>query len=423
MTTDAQEEPQALSDGGEQDDDQTEVVEVLEGWRAVVTPNRVLVAFGAFMLLALVPFGTGHWTGVHVTTLHAIASVAVLAIAAAQRRYGLGAFALFVLVLSLLWRFEWGLSDEYMAHLIVVASVFAILASSLNMSVGYTGLMSLSHAGFMGVGAYAFAVLTTETLNPPPGAEVFNLPYWPSIVVAGIVASVVAFIVSPILRLRGHFFVLATVTVMLSLSQVVLAWRWMTNGSLAIREVPRPEIFGYSFDTAEKFMLFSIPVAIVCIIILWRLVESPYGRVLTTIRANPAVAESIGKNVGFVRLRVYVITAFFAGVAGAVYVSYVTVAAHSQYLVEFSTFLLIMVVLGGSGRWLGAVLGAIAYVTVSEVVRYVPEITEWFHSYISFFPVIPGEKTGGITTMTWGALLFFLMLFRPQGIIGRYRLE
>ncbi len=422
MSTDAQ-EPQALSDGAELDDDQVEVAEPLEGWRAVVTPGRVLIGFGAFLLIALAPFATGHFTGVHVTTLHAIASVAVLAIAAVQRRYGLGGFALFILVLSLLWRFELGLSDEYMAHLIVVASVYSILASSLNMSVGYTGLMSLSHAGFMGIGAYAFAILTTDTLNPPPGAEVFSLHYWPSIVVAGLVASVAAFIVSPILRLRGHFFVLATVTVMLSLSQVILAWRWMTNGSLAIREVPRPVIFGYEFDTAEKFMLFSIPVAIICIFIIRQLVESPYGRVLTTIRANPPVAESIGKNVGFVRLRVYVITAFFAGVAGAVYVSYFSVAAHSQYLVEFSTFLLIMVVLGGSGRWLGAVLGALAFVTISEVVRYVPELTEWVHSYISLFPVIPGEKTGGITTMTWGALLFFLMLFRPQGIIGRYRLE
>lgn len=421
MTTDAQ-EPQALSDG-EVDEEQADAVEPLEGWRAVVTSGRVLTAFGVVMLVALIPFGTGHVTGAFVTTVHAVASIAVLVVAALQQKYGLGVFAFFVLVLSLLWRFELGLSDEYMAHLIVVASVFSILASSLNMSVGYTGLMSLSHAGFMGIGAYAFAILTTETLNPPPGAEVFSLPYWPSIVVAGLVASVVAFIVSPILRLRGHFFVLATVTVMLSLSQVILAWRWMTNGSLAIREVPRPVIFGYAFDSADKFILFSIPVAIVCILILRQLVESPYGRVLTTIRANPAVAESIGKNVGFVRLRVYVITAFFAGVAGAVYVSYVTVAAHSQYLVEFSTFLLIMVVLGGSGRWLGAVLGALAYVTVSEVVRYVPEITEWFHSYVSFFPVIPGEKTGGITTMTWGALLFLLMLFRPQGIIGRYRLE
>ena len=422
MTTDAQ-EPQALSDGGELDDNQQEIAEPLQGWRGMLSSNRVLIAFGAFVLVVLIPFATGAWTGVHVTTLHAIASVAVLAIAVLQRQYGVGGFALFMLILSLLWRFELGLSDEYMAHLIVVASVFSILASSLNMSVGYTGLMSLSHAGFMGIGAYAFAILTTETSNPPPGAEVFSLPYWPSIVVAGLVASVVALIVSPILRLRGHFFVLATVTVMLSLSQVILAWRWMTNGSLAIREVPRPVIFGYSFDTAEKFMLFSIPVAIICIFIIRRLVESPYGRVLTTIRANPAVAESIGKNVGFVRLRVYIITAFFAGVAGAVYVSYVSVAAHSQYLVEFSTFLLIMVVLGGSGRWLGAVLGALAYVTISEVVRYVPELTEWFHSYVSVVPVIPGEKTGGITTMTWGALLFLLMLFRPQGIIGRYRLE
>lgn len=422
MTTDAQ-EPQALSDGAELDDDQTAAVKPLQGWRGMLTSSRVLIAFGAFVLVVLIPFATGAWTGVQVTTLHAIASVVVLAIAVLQRQYGVGGFALFILILSLLWRFELGLSDEYMAHLIVVASVFSILASSLNMSVGYTGLMSLSHAGFMGIGAYAFAILTTETSNPPPGAEVFSLPYWPSIIVAGLVASVVALIVSPILRLRGHFFVLATVTVMLSLSQVILAWRWMTNGSLAIREVPRPVIFGYSFDTAEKFMLFSIPVAIICIFIIRRLVESPYGRVLTTIRANPAVAESIGKNVGFVRLRVYIITAFFAGVAGAVYVSYVSVAAHSQYLVEFSTFLLIMVVLGGSGRWLGAVLGALAYVTISEVVRYVPELTEWVHSYLSIFPVIPGEKTGGITTMTWGALLFLLMLFRPQGIIGRYRLE
>ena len=422
MTTDAQ-EPQTLGDGAPDEEDAAQLAPPLTGWRAVATPGRTLAAYGAVLLLALAPFGTGWWTGDDVTIVHALASVVVLGIGVGHRARGLSMFAAFVLVLSLLWQFEMGLSDEYMAHLIVVASVFAILASSLNMSVGYTGLMSLSHAGFMGVGAYAMAVLTTETSNPPPGAEAFSLPYWPAIVAAGLTASVIAFIVSPILRLRGHFFVLATVTVMLSLSQVILAWRWMTNGSLAIRDVPRPVIFGYAFDTAEKFMLFSIPVAIVCILIIWRLVESPYGRVLTTIRANPAVAESIGKNVGFVRLRVYVITAFFAGVAGAVYVSYFTVAAHSQYLVEFSTFLLIMVVLGGSGRWLGAVLGAIAFVTVTEVVRYVPDATEWAHHYASFIPVIPGEKTGGITTMTWGALLFLLMLFRPQGIIGRYRLE
>ena len=110
MTTDAQ-EPQALSDG-EADEEQAAAIEPLVGWRAVVTPNRTLIAFGVLMLLALIPFGTGDWTGVHVTTVHAVCSVAVLAVAALQRRYGLGAFALFILILSLLWRFEWGLSDR-----------------------------------------------------------------------------------------------------------------------------------------------------------------------------------------------------------------------------------------------------------------------------------------------------------------------
>ncbi len=418
MTTDAQEPRLDLADslaGGQGGVEQPPSAPSL-------ARRLPLPVFSAFLLAALVPFGLSLIDGLVLSSLYGLASLSLLGVAVAQRRPGLGAFGVTVLAIAILWSLD-TLSDNYMANLIVTASILSIAVSSLNMSVGYTGLMSLSHAGFMGVGAYTFAILTTRSTNPPPGAELFTLPYAPAMLVAGVIASLVALVVSPILRLRGHFFVLATVTVMLSLSQVILAWKWLTNGSLAIRDVPRPVILGFEFNTAEKFLLFSIPVAIVCIFIIRQLVESPYGRVLTTIRANPTVAESIGKNVGFVRLRVYVITAFFAGIAGAVYVSYFTVAAHSQYLVEFSTFLLIMVVLGGSGRWLGAVLGVLAYLTVTEIVRFLPDITEWLHSYIAFLPVIPVEKIGGVTTMIWGALLFFLMLFRPQGLIGRYKLE
>ena len=325
-----------------------------------------------------------------------------------RSRLGYGLFGVYVLAILALFA-AGELSGNYLANLVVVASIYTILATSLNMSVGYTGLMSLSHAGFMGMGGYAFAILTTETSNPPPGAELFNLPYWPALIVAGIVAGVIALMVSPILRLRGHFFVLATVTVMLSLSQIILAWKWMTNGSLAIRDVPRPIIFGLELGTPERFLFFSVPAAIIIVLIVRQLVQSPYGRVLTTIRANPSVAESIGKNVGFVRLRVYVLTAFMAGIGGAIHVSYFTVAAHSSYLVEFSTFLLIMVVLGGSGRWLGSILGVLTYLTITEGVRFVPGI--------------PSIITGGVTTMIFAGMLFFVMLFRPQGIIGRYRLE
>ncbi len=298
---------------------------------------------------------------------------------------------------------------DYFADLAVKLSIFAILATSLNMSVGYTGLMSLSHAGFMGVGAYTFAILTTQSTNPPPGAEMFNLPYWPALLVAGIIAAVAAIIVSPILRLRGHFFVLATVTVQLTMVQVLLSWKWMTNGSLAIRDVPRPSFLGHVVGSPQEFLLFSVPVAIFLILVIRQLVQSPYGRVLTTIRANPSVAESIGKNVGFVRLRVFATTAFMAGIAGGLFCSYVTVAAHTQFLVEFSTFILVMVVLGGSGRWMGSILGVLGYILISEGVRFIPGI--------------PPTMVGGVRTLLFAGLLFLAMMYRPQGLIGRYKLE
>ena len=128
----------------------------------------------------------------------------------------------------------------------------------------------------------------------------------------------------------------------------------------------KPMIYGY-FSSPQEFLLFSVPVAIFLILVIRQLVQSPYGRVLTTIRANPSVAESIGKNVGFVRLRVFATTAFMAGIAGGLFCSYVTVAAHTQFLVEFSTFILVMVVLGGSGRWMGSILGVLGYILISAI--------------------------------------------------------
>ena len=121
------------------------------------------------------------------------------------------------------------------------------------------------------------------------------------------------------------------------------------------------------------------------------------------------MAESIGKNVGFVRLRVFATTAFMAGIAGGLFCSYVTVAAHTQFLVEFSTFILVMVVLGGSGRWVGSILGVLGYILISEGVRFIPGI--------------PPTMVGGVRTMLFAGLLFLAMMYRPQGLIGRYKLE
>ena len=265
---------------------------------------------------------------------------------------------------------------DYVWDLAVKASIFAILASSLHMSVGYTGLLTLAHSGFMGVGAYTFAILTTQSTNPPPGAEMFNLP----------------------LFVRGY-----------GDPKSRDPERVLQDGSLAIRDVPRLSLFGFTPSNPQEFLLVSIPVAAIVILVIRQLVSSPYGRVLTTIRANPQVAESIGKNVGLYRLRVFMLTAFMAGIGGAVFASYVTVAAHTQYLVEFSTFLLMMVILGGTGRWMGALIGVVAYIVIGESVRFIPGI--------------PPEMVGGFRAMIFSGILFLAVLYRPQGLIGRYRLE
>jgi len=219
VTTDAQEPGRGLAAAPADDADGAGQPSLAP---APLAHRLALPVYGGFLLLVLIPFALSIIDGLVLCALHGAASIGLIATAVLQRRMGLAAFGLAVLAIALLWSLD-VLSDNYMANLLVTASLLSIAVSSLNMSVGCTGLMSLSHAGFMGVGAYAFAILTTQSSNPPPGAEIFNLPYAPALIVAGLMASLVALIVSPILRLRGHFFVLATVTVMLSLSQVVLA--------------------------------------------------------------------------------------------------------------------------------------------------------------------------------------------------------
>ena len=121
------------------------------------------------------------------------------------------------------------------------------------------------------------------------------------------------------------------------------------------------------------------------------------------------MAASIGKNVQLFRLRVFVTTAMMAGVAGGLYAGYVRFVDPEAFQVVFSTFILLMVVLGGSGRWLGSVLGAFAFIVIGEGVR--------------FLPAVPPHLVGPLQIMTYAAILYAIILWRPQGLIGSYRLE
>ncbi|PZC46686.1 MAG: branched-chain amino acid transport system permease protein [Chloroflexi bacterium] len=288
---------------------------------------------------------------------------------------------------------------DYFLHLVVLGTIYSILAVSLNISVGYTGLLTLAHAAFYGVGAYAVGILTVE----------YNVNFFFALLLAMPAAGVVAAMVSPILRLKGHFFILGTVAVQLMLTQVLFNWISLTKGPFGIPGVPSPVIFGLKLNTPPTFLLLSVPVMIIVVLLAARLVNSPFGRVLKTIRANPSVAESIGINVDLYRLRVFVITAMMAGVAGGLYASYTRYVHPSAFDVVFSTFILIMVILGGTGRWMGSVLGVVGLITIQESVR--------------FIPALPANMVGPVQIMAYSGVLFAVMMLRPQGLIGAYKLE
>lgn len=288
---------------------------------------------------------------------------------------------------------------DYILHLLVLASIWSILAVSLNVSVGYTGLLTLAHAGFYGVGAYAVALLTTRA----------DMNFFVAMIVATFISGFVALLVSPILRLKGHFFILATVAVQLMMTQILFNWQSVTKGALGVIGIPSPTLFGWKLNDPASFLVISIPITVLVVFVVRQLVDSPYGRVLRTIRGNPAVAESVGINVPLYRLRVLVITAMLAAVAGGLWAGYTRFVHPGMFTILLSTLVLVMVILGGSGRWLGSVLGAFMLIGLSEAVR--------------FMPGLPGDLVGPVQIMSWSAVLFGIMLWRPQGLIGTYRLE
>ncbi len=288
---------------------------------------------------------------------------------------------------------------DYFVHLVVLGTIYAILAVSLNISVGYTGLLTLAHAAFYGIGAYTVGILTVDA----------DFNFFVALLLAMPVTGLVAALVSPILRLKGHFFILGTVAVQLMLTQVLFNWISLTKGPFGIPGIPSPVIFGLKLNSPHLFLILSIPVMIIVVLLAARLVSSPFGRVLRTIRANPAVAESIGINVELYRFRVFVITAMMAAVAGGLYASYTRYVHPTAFDVLFSTFVLIMVILGGTGRWMGSVLGVVALITIQESVRFIPSL--------------PANMVGPVQIMAYSGVLFAVMLLRPQGLIGAYKLE
>ena len=293
-----------------------------------------------------------------------------------------------------------------------VFAIWAILAVSLNLVVGYTGLLSVGHIGFFGIGAYAMAILTSDPSYEQLRTEAIPTFGWPffaalpvSVVLAGLVAIMVGVVFN---RFRDDIFVLVSFGFASIAFNVFLNWEGLTRGAFGIHEIARPEIGGWVFDGELEFLLLALMFLVLVVLISWLIVTSSFGRVLTAIREDEQAIEVFGYRVNHYKLAIWVISAMMAGLAGGLFGSWTTFIDPNSFILLESILLVSIVILGGLATIWGSLLGAMAFILLEEGMR--------------FLPFLPTEFIGQARQIVLGILLVLLMLFRPQGLVGRYRL-
>lgn len=285
----------------------------------------------------------------------------------------------------------------YIEHLAILICIYSILTVSLNLVVGFTGLLNIGHAAFFGIGAYTSALLA---LN--------GYPYFAAMLLGAIAAGIGGLLIGiPTLRLRGDYLAIATLGFGEIIRSIMKNWTSVTRGPLGIPGIPKPSFFGYQFAQPLTHLIFAVIILAIIIFIVHRLVHSPFGRVLRAIREDEVAAKALGKNVIKYKLTALVIGAAFAGIAGSLYAHYITFIDPSSFTLVETILILSMVVLGGLASIPGSVVGAAILVLLPEPLRFLQ------------FNV---SSIAAIRQMLYSVLLICIMVFKPSGLIGERRL-
>jgi branched-chain amino acid transport system permease protein len=279
-------------------------------------------------------------------------------------------------------------------HLLVIITIYGILAISLNLVVGATGLFNLGHAAFYGIGAYTSALLVKAGVP-------WLLAVWASMFLAGFIAFLVGI---PSLRLVGDY--LAVVTMGLGeISRAVFKnWISLTRGPMGLPGIPHASLFGLiEFDSAEKFLALGVICLLLVYIVAERLLSSPFGRVLKGIREDEIAVQALGKNVYRFKMWSLIIGSAMSGLAGSLFAHYITFIDPSSFVMWLTFFIFLIVVLGGLGNNLGAVAVTVVFVALREGLRFV-SMPDWLNP-------------AALQQLIFGVVLIVATIFVPRGLI------
>jgi len=244
-------------------------------------------------------------------------------------------------------------------YLLTLYCVYLMATFGLNLTVGYAGQMSLGHAAFFGIGAYHAAILLK-----------LGVPFLLVLPVAGLSCFVLGLALGfPALRVQHHYLAFATLGFNVLVYLVMRNEEKITGGTFGISSIPRPAVFGFDLSGHLAFFYFTLASLVVLGLLLWWLLRSPWGRAFAALRDNPIRAESLGVNITAYTLLAFAIGAACAGIGGVYFASLVEFIEPGPFNVATSLMMLLAVIVGGSGKFFGPVVGTFITILLPELLR------------------------------------------------------
>jgi branched-chain amino acid transport system permease protein len=283
----------------------------------------------------------------------------------------------------------------YAINLAVLISINAILAVTLNFILGYAGIFSLAHALFFGVGAY------TATFVAIKFGAGFISATAAGMALSALISLALAL---PALRVRGEYFVAASLGLQMLAITVFTEWKSVTGGIGGLTNIPPARIAGFEIVQPEYFLALALICLVLVILIVRALVRSSFGRSLKAIRDDETAAATFGKNVAVIKTVAVVVSSALAAVAGSLYAFYVSFINVESFGLETSIQVMAMVIIGGTATLIGPVLGSVLILLLPAALSYLPSL--------------PTTEIGSIQQIAYGMAMVLLMIYRPGGLWG-----
>jgi branched-chain amino acid transport system permease protein len=312
-------------------------------------------------------------------------------------KFWLAAFFIFLMTFPLV-------ADAYILYIANLIGFAIIGAVGLNILTGFTGQISLGHAAFVGLGGYTAAILTTK----------LNLSFWLALPCAGLVAAAGGLVIGiPSLRVKGLYLCMATLAAQFIFEFIFIHWESMTQGIRGIN-VPAPAVGGFALDTEKRFYYLTLVVVVLAVAYARNLVRSRVGRAFVAIRDRDLAAEIMGISLFRYKLTAFAISSFYAGVAGALWVSFMRIVTPEHFPFHLSIQYLAMVIVGGLGSVLGSIFGAIFMTLIPELLNILSGVLS------NLLPAI-GILFIPMKAVVFGALIVLFLIFEPLGLAEIWR--